>query len=127
MDKNGIAYLLDCCNAIGIKSEEVFCLGTGKTYNVRKGRFEFKVTNFERSPSHKFAIKYFSQHDFYLCWDLMYCKQKQKVFTVSKDKVFAVLESGPDFVEKAIEYRGRGTGRVFVVTYDKINDFLKTM
>ena len=123
----GIEYFRECCEKMQISFEEVFCYGRGKKYYIKnkKKRYVFEPSSKQLRPYHKYVIKYFSEKDIFLCWDMKYNKKpKREDFSLDGDDVAFALENNQRIVYKNIEHPSWKQEPVYVLKTCDVLDFL---
>ena len=82
---DGKEYFQDRCREAGIECEKYFKASKGKNSG---GRYRYDCDPRFRKPTQLYAIKYFSDEDIYLAWNLREPKAKARtVFSLTKKQV----------------------------------------
>lgn len=121
---DGKQFFIDCCREQGVVCDDYFKIGRGKK---TKNRYVYSCSLYTRKSSQIFAIKYFTDENVYVAWDLREKgADKRSIFSLSnKKRAIDLSIASIKQVPKDIEYSGRGEEVVYVFPPECVNAFLK--
>ena len=122
---DGIQYLKNCCEKLGIDYNYNFILGRGKMHS--RTQYVFDCRNRKILDSTTYAIKYFEIPDIYIAWKInIDGRPKVRKFTITKDKIDNHISLPYFTVIKNVEYSGWKEETVHVFNPEGIENFLKS-
>ena len=109
-----------------------FLIGNGKTYTKKENSFYYVYkSDYDISDKNKkFAIKYYSDHDFCLIWNVYGMNKNGQMIPRSKFSLNSecVKEKNYDGIaEKGIEFKERYKEKVIISPIEKLPDYLKIL
>ena len=109
-----------------------FVVGAGETYEKRQSRFLFDASRRQEilDRTAEYAIKFFSAYNVYLVWMISQWTElrtiRRGIFTAVRDDVLCAIHDH-SFVQKGVEFHGRGAERVEVLNYEELETFITNL
>ena len=112
-----------------------FVVGTGNTFSKKgkKFRFEFNARNRETVLKHtaKYAVKYFSETDFYILWKVR-CKTSptkyslRSIYSIDYDEAIEAYNTNKN-ASKGVEFEWRFKEDVAVVDFETLKKIISNI
>ncbi|MBO5040400.1 MAG: hypothetical protein J6D09_04800 [Clostridia bacterium] len=114
-------------------SEETFVIGTGKSHCKSENKFVFQAKGRKsiRERTAKYAVKYFSEYDFYILWkikeNVSYDRESyRQCLSISFDKAMEAYNSGKP-ARKGVNFEWCFKESVYVVDFDDLKVLINSL